>query len=67
MFLKSTKKGNSVELSRLSKLETIAERTRLLYVGITRAKERIYLSAVKNKYTKPSKYMEELEKISNNL
>jgi len=56
-------KGNDIELSRLSKLETISERTRLLYVGITRAKERIYLSAVKNKFTRPSKYMEELEKI----
>lgn len=56
-------RGNNQELSRLSKLETIAERTRLLYVGITRAKERIYLSSVKNKFVKPSKYMEELEKI----
>ena len=66
IFMKSEMnklKGNTVELSRLSKLETIAERTRLLYVGITRAKERVYLSAVKNKYTRPSKYMEELEKI----
>lgn len=50
-----------------SKLETISERARLLYVGITRAKEYLFLSSYeKNRGRKneelPSKYILELRK-----
>lgn len=47
---------------RKSKIETISERTRLLYVGITRAKQYLFLSAVSGKspVTKPSEYFYEL-------
>ncbi|MDQ2087039.1 ATP-dependent helicase [Herbivorax sp. ANBcel31] len=50
-----------------SKLETISERTRLLYVGITRAKEYLFFSSHQHNVGKrsevlPSKYILELEK-----
>lgn len=50
-----------------SKIETIAERARLLYVGITRAKEYLFLTSHevnkgKKNETLPSKYILELRK-----
>jgi DNA helicase II / ATP-dependent DNA helicase PcrA len=50
-----------------SKIETIAERARLLYVGITRAKEYLFLTSFeankgKKNETLPSKYILELRK-----
>lgn len=60
--------GNKVGDSILmSKLETISERTRLLYVGITRAKEYLFMSSYeKNRGRKneeiPSGYLLELRK-----
>jgi len=50
-----------------SKIETISERTRLLYVGITRAKEYLFLTSFeanrgKRNETLPSKYILELKK-----
>lgn len=50
-----------------SKIETISERARLLYVGITRAKEYLFLSSFeanrgKRNETLPSKYVLELRK-----
>jgi DNA helicase II / ATP-dependent DNA helicase PcrA len=49
-----------------SKLETISEKARLLYVGITRAKERLFLSGYhsnpgKKNEALPSKYLIELK------
>lgn len=51
----------------LSKIETISERARLLYVGITRARERLFLSAFRPDEGKrseflPSRYIYELKK-----
>ena len=40
------------------KCEFIAERARLLYVGITRAKERLFISTTDNYRTKASKYFD---------
>lgn len=57
------KHGNSEDIITKSKIETISERTRLLYVGITRAKEYLYLSAVSGKsHLVPSMYFDELKK-----
>lgn len=49
-----------------SKVETISERTRLLYVGITRAREFLFLSSPylnkgSRNETKPSEYIEKLK------
>lgn len=44
------------DFAKESKCEFIAERARLLYVGITRAKERLFISATDNYRTKASKY-----------
>lgn len=44
-----------------SKCEIIAERARLLYVGITRAKERLFISGVRNFKTKISGYFDWLK------
>jgi len=53
-----------------SKLETISEKARLLYVGITRAKEYLYLSSYhanegKRNEILPSKYIVELKRFIN--
>ena len=57
-------KGDPVKETRL---ETISERARLLYVGITRAKEYLFLSSFEQNRGKrneilPSKYILELRK-----
>jgi len=66
--MKSVADGlSSGDLILESKLETISEKARLLYVGITRAKERLFMSAVranagrKNEIL-PSEYFLELRK-----
>ena len=46
----------------LSKFDIIGERARLLYVGITRAKERLFISGVRNSKTKISRYFTFLTK-----
>lgn len=43
-----------------SKIEVISERARLLYVGITRAKERLFISGVRNSKVKISGYFDVL-------
>jgi len=45
-----------------AKHEIISERARLLYVGITRAKERLFISGVRNSKTKISGYFNVLAK-----
>ena len=41
-----------------AKLDVISERARLLYVGITRAKERLFITGVRNSKTKISGYFD---------
>ena len=48
------------DFSKESKLEIISERARLLYVGITRAKERLFIYGVRNSKTKISGYFDVL-------
>lgn len=49
-----------IDFSKQSKIDVIGERARLLYVGITRAKEKLYISAVKNIKTRPSPYFDSI-------
>lgn len=44
-----------------AKIETISERARLLYVGITRAKERLFVFGVRNSKIKISEYFDILK------
>lgn len=44
--------------SKEAKIDIISERARLLYVGITRAKERLFISGVRNYKTKISRYFD---------
>lgn len=53
-------KDTTCDFALESKLEVISERTRLLYVGITRAKERLFISGVRNSKTKISGYFDVL-------
>jgi len=49
------------DFSTEAKQEIISERARLLYVGITRAKERLFISGVRNSKTKISGYFDFLK------
>ena len=51
--------GN-IDFAKQAKIDVIGERARLLYVGITRAKEKLYISAVKNTRTRPSPYFDNI-------
>jgi len=51
--------GNT-DFAKQAKIDVIGERARLLYVGITRAKEKLYISAVKNTRTRPSPYFDSI-------
>lgn len=60
-------KKREIDPVTLAKIETISERARLLYVGITRARERLFLSAFRPDEGKrsdllPSRYIYELKK-----
>lgn len=55
-FASITNKDASKDFSKELKCEFIAERARLLYVGITRAKERLFLSTTDNFRIKASEY-----------
>ena len=57
-FARITNKDATRDFSKELKCEFIAERARLLYVGITRAKERLFLSTTDNFRTKASRYFE---------
>ncbi|MBQ7668190.1 MAG: ATP-dependent helicase [Clostridia bacterium] len=57
---KILKVNDKIDYKKQAKLEVIGERARLLYVGITRAKERLYISTVKNSRTRPSIYYDVL-------
>lgn len=61
-FAKIMGEDTNCDFAKEAKCEIIAERARLLYVGITRAKERLFISGVKNSKTKISKYFEFLSK-----
>lgn len=50
--------GSEIDFQLNGKLDFIGERVRLLYVGITRAKERLFLSTVNNRITKKSAYFD---------
>lgn len=50
--------GTEIDFTLNGKLDFIGERIRLLYVGITRAKERLFLSSVNNRSMKKSVYFD---------
>lgn len=50
--------GTEIDFQLNGKLDFIGERVRLLYVGITRAKERLFLSTVHSRQTKKSVYFD---------
>lgn len=50
--------GTEIDFTLNGKLDFIGERIRLLYVGITRAKERLFLSSVNNRSLKKSVYFD---------
>ena len=50
--------GTEIDFQLNGKLDFIGERVRLLYVGITRAKERLFLSTVHNRMNKKSVYFD---------
>lgn len=57
------KKDADLDFELEARINFISERARLLYVGITRAKERLYISTINNRITKPSVYFMELENL----
>lgn len=51
---------SNIDFAKQAKVDVIGERARLLYVGITRAKEKLYISAIKNTRTRPSPYFDSI-------
>ena len=51
---------SDIDFAKQAKVDVIGERARLLYVGITRAKEKLYISAIKNTRTRPSPYFDSI-------
>jgi DNA helicase-2/ATP-dependent DNA helicase PcrA len=51
------------DFAKQAKIEVISERARLLYVGVTRAKERVFITTVKGGRSKASPYFEIIDNL----